>query len=80
MCKNNSINTSIKKLDFRTHRGKMMVYLSDGRQVLVPLTFFPDIKNLSVSDRSEWIILDDQFFTFVKLSKVYSIEDIMKLS
>jgi hypothetical protein len=25
-------------------------------------------------------ILDDQFFTFVKLSKVYSIEDIMKLS
>ena len=57
-----------------------MVYLTDGRQIIVPLSFFPDIKDLSVKDRSDWIILDEQFFTFNKLSRVYSIEDIMRLS
>jgi len=80
MCRNAEINIGIKKLDFKSYRGKMMVYLTDGRQIIVPLSFFPDIKNLSVKDRSDWIILDEQFFTFNKLSRVYSIEDIMRLS
>ena len=80
MCKNINIKVGIKKLDFVTYRGKMMVYLTDGRQILIPLSFFPDIKNMSLKNRKEWIILDDQFFTFAKLSKVYSIEDIMKVS
>lgn len=79
MCKNMDIRIGIKKLDFVSHRGKMMVYLTDGRQVLVPLSFFPDIKLLSVKDRSDWVILDDQFFTFARLSKIYSIEEIMRL-
>ena len=80
MCKNRNISIGIKKLDFTTYRGKMLVYLTDGRQVIVPLSFFPDIKKLTLKERSSWIILDDQFFTFAKLSKVYSIEEVMKLS
>jgi hypothetical protein len=80
MCKNRNIKTGIKKLDFVSHRGKMMVYLTDGRQILVPLSFFPDIKLLSVKDRTDWIILDEQFFTFARLSKVFSIEEVMSLS
>lgn len=79
MCKNINIKVGIKKLDFITHRGKMMVYLTDGRQILIPLSFFPDIKKMSLKNRSKWIILDDQFFTFEHLSKVYSIEDIMQI-
>lgn len=80
MCKNNSINVGIRKLDFAASRGKMLVYLTDGRQILVPLSFFTDITKLSLADRAEGMILDEQFFTFAKLSKVYSIEEIMKLS
>ena len=80
MCKNRKIKTGIKRLDFVSHRGKMMVYLTDGRQILVPLSFFPDIKLLSVKDRTDWIILDEQFFTFARLSKVFSIEEVMRLS
>lgn len=80
MCKNVEIKIGIKKLDFKSFRGKMMVYLTDGRQVLIPLSLFPDIKKLSVKDRSDWMILDDQFFTFAKLSNLYSIEEIMRLS
>ena len=80
MCKNRNIKTGIKKLDFVSHRGKMMVYLTDGRQILVPLSFFPDSKLLSVKDRTDWIILDEQFFTFARLSKVFSIEEVMRLT
>lgn len=79
MCKIKEIKVGIKKLDFVTYRGKMAVHLTDGRLVIVPLTMFPDIKNMSLKKRSEWIILDDQFFTFANMSRVYSIEDIVKL-
>lgn len=79
MCKNTEIKVGIIKLDF-THRGKMLVCLNDGRQVLVPLSLFPDIKELSVKDRSDWIILDEQFFTFSRLSKVFSIEEVMRIN
>lgn len=80
MCKIDNINIGIKKLDFSLYRGKMVAYLSDGREIIVPLSFFPDIKNLSLKKRSEWMILDNQFFTFASLSKVYSVVDLMKLS
>lgn len=74
------VNIGIKKLDFTGQRGKMAVYLTDGREIIVPLSFFPDIKQLSVKEREKWMILDDQFFSFDRLSKVYSIKDVMKLS
>ena len=31
MCKMKDVNVGIKKLDFTGHRGKMAVYLTDGR-------------------------------------------------
>jgi hypothetical protein len=79
MCKNNDIKTGIKKLDFTSFRGKMAVSLTDGRTVIVPLALFPDIRKLSVKERNGWIILDDQFFTFTNLSKIYSVQDVMQL-
>lgn len=80
MCKIKNVNVGIKKLDFSTHRGKLVAFLTDGREVIVPLSFFPDIKNLPLSKRKEWMILDDQFFTFAHLSRVYSVEDLMKIA
>ena len=80
MCKMKDVIVGIKKLDFTGHRGKMVVYLTDGHELIVPLSLFPDIKHLSVKDREEWMILDDQYFTFNHLSKVYSVKDIMSLS
>lgn len=79
MCKIDNINVGIKSLDFRRYRGKMATSLTDGREVIVPLSMFPDIKNLPLKKRDEWIILDDQFFTFTHLSTVYSIQDLMGL-
>jgi hypothetical protein len=78
MCKDNSIKLSIEKLDF-SHRGKMVVFFSDGREVITPLSMFPDIKSLSLKQRGQWMILDDQFFTFESLSRVYSMADVLQL-
>ncbi len=79
MCKIEGISTGIKKLDFTNYRGKMAVYLTDGRTLIIPLNLFPDIKQLSVKQRQNWMILDDQFFTFGSLSKIFSLNDLMKL-
>ncbi len=72
-----NITLGIKKLDF-TRRGKMIVFFTDGRELIVPISFFPDIKELSVKERNKWMILDDQFFTFESMSKVYSISDLLR--
>ena len=53
--------------------------LTDGRVIIVPIGFFPDIKKLSVKEREDWMILDDQFFTFHNLSRVYAVTDLMRL-
>lgn len=79
MCKDNKINIGIKKLNFTKVKGKMIVYLTDGRELIVPVSFFPDIKKLPVEKREEWMILDDQFFTFSHLSTVYSLTDLMRV-
>ena len=57
----------------------MAVKLTDGRELIVPVSMFPDIKKLSVKERMDWMVLDEQFFTFANLSKVYSIIDLFKL-
>lgn len=79
MCRLQNVKSGIKSLDFVSHRGKMSAKLSDGREIIVPLSMFPDIKKLSVKDRNDWMILDEQFFTFSHLSKVYSIEELLRL-
>ena len=79
MCKSSEINIGIKELNFTEKRGKMIVFLTDGREIIVPLSFFPDIKKMPLKKRNEWMILDDQFFTFEHLSTIYSIKDIMRI-
>ncbi len=79
MCKIKETNVGIKSLDFSEHRGKLCAILTDGRVIIVPIGFFPDIKKLSLKEREDWMILDDQFFTFHNLSRVYAITDLMKL-
>lgn len=79
MCKDNNIKVGIRKLDFSKIKGKFMAYLTDGREITIPVSFFPDIKRMPMAKREEWMILDDQYFTFANMSKVYSITDLFKL-
>lgn len=79
MCKDKNISIGIRKLDFSKIKGKLLAYLTDGREIAVPVSFFPDIKRLPVAKREEWMILDDQYFTFANMSKVYSVSDLMRI-
>lgn len=79
MCKIPNLTVGIKSLDFNM-RGKFSVLLTDGRQIIVPISLFPDIKEMSVKHRNEWMILDHQYFTFEHMTKIYSILDIMNIS
>jgi len=80
MCKMENVKVGIKNMNFTEKRGKIVATLTDGRIIIVPVSFFPDIKNLSVRQREEWMVLDDQYFTFEHLTRIYSIVDLMRLS
>ena len=78
MCKYKDTNLGIKKLDFKVKRGAMAAYLTDGREIIVPVSMFPDIKRLSLKQREDWMIMDDQYFSFDALSKIFSVKDLLK--
>ena len=78
MCNFKDTNLGIKKLDFGVKRGAMAVYLTDGREVIVPISMFPDIKRLSRDEREDYMIMDNQYFSFEALSKIYSVKDILR--
>ena len=80
MCKIKGVALGIKDLDFTTHRGKMTVRLTDGRVIIVPVSFFPDIKRMSIKERNKWMVLDDQYFTFENMTRVYSVLDLLKVA
>ena len=67
-------------MDFTTRRGMFIVRLTDGREIAVPVSMFPDIKQMSLKERNEWMILDDQYFSFEHMSRVYSVLDILKVA
>ena len=78
MCKIPNVILGIKDLDFGSRRGKFTANLTDGREITVPVSMFPDIKRMSLKQRNEWMILDDQYFTFEHMSRVYSVLDLLK--
>lgn len=80
MCKIPNVNVGIKDMDFTARRGMFIVRLTDGREIAVPVSMFPDIKQMSLKERNEWMILDDQYFTFEHMSRVYSVLDILKVA
>jgi hypothetical protein len=80
MCKIPNVNIGIKDMDFNARRGMFVVRLTDGREIVVPVSMFPDIKQMSLKERNEWMILDDQYFTFEHMSRVYSILDLLKVA
>ena len=79
MCKFKDTNLGIKKLDFNVKCGAMAAYLIDGREIIVPVSMFPDIKHLTRKQREEWMIMDDQYFSFEALSRIYSVKDLLRL-
>jgi len=74
--KNSSI--SISKLNFDI-AGKISLKLEDGRVIIVPLKYFPDIQKLTVEKRKKYTIVDDRTVLFSYSDVVYHLEDFMGL-
>lgn len=78
MCRYKDTTLGIKKLDFNVKFGAMAAYLTDGREIIVPISMFPDIKKLSKAQREDYMIMDDQYFSFESCSRIYSIKDLLR--
>lgn len=65
----------IKNVSF-PRKGKMQVDLKDGRCVIVDVSRFPSIKELSMADRKNWYCMDNGI-SFDKCKEVIHIEQIL---
>lgn len=79
MCNIPNVNTSITKIDCSVNRGKITFYLSDKRIIIIPLSFFPEIKALKPAQRLKWQVIDGQNFTFHDVQEIWGLKDILKL-
>ncbi len=58
----------------------MAAFLTDGREIIVSLLFFSGHPHTQGKQRNDWMVLDNQFFTFNDLSMFYSVTDLMRIS
>jgi hypothetical protein len=65
---------SIDKIRFNVP-GKITIILQDGRIIIVPLKYFPELKRLSVEKRKKYTIVDDRTILFAYANSVYHLED-----
>ena len=69
---------SIQKLGFDLV-GKISLKLEDGRIIIVPLKYFPDIKKMSLEKRKKYTIVDDRTILFSFSDSIYHLEDFLGL-
>jgi len=68
----------IEKVTFDSP-GKITLKLEDGRIIITPLKYFPEIQKLSVDRRKKYTIVDDRTILFSYSNSVYHLEDFMGL-
>jgi len=76
LLKNRSI--SIEKILF-DKPGKITLKLYDGRLIITPLKYFPEIQKMTVDKRKKHTIVDDRTILFAYSDSVYHLEDFMGL-
>jgi hypothetical protein len=68
----------IEKINFDL-AGKISLKLEDGRIIIVPIKYFPDLKKLSIEKRKKYTIVDDRTVLFQFSDNVYHLEDFIGL-
>ncbi len=59
--------------------GKITLKLEDGRIIITPLKYFPELQKLSVDKRKKYTIVDDRTILFSYSDSIYHLEDFMGL-
>lgn len=70
------ISPAIDEIKF-AQKGKMSIYLEDGRIIIVPLSLFPSIKKLNEVQRRKYHIADGQIILFKDCNEVFHIEQFL---
>lgn len=73
-----NIPSVIEKLDFNLP-GKIVVKLEDGRVLITPLKYFPELSKLPVAKRKQYTIVDDRTILFKNAEAIYHLEDFIGL-
>jgi hypothetical protein len=68
----------IEKINFDL-AGKISLKLEDGRIIIVPIKYFPDLKKLPIEKRKKYTIVDDRTVLFQFSDNVYHLEDFIGL-
>ena len=72
------ITICIEKINFDL-AGKISLKLEDGRIIIVPIKYFPDLKKLPIEKRKKYTIVDDRTVLFQFSDNVYHLEDFIGL-
>ena len=71
-------NICIEKLNFDLV-GKISLKLEDGRIIIIPIKYFPDLQKLPIEKRKKYTIVDDRTVLFYYSDNIYHLEDFMGL-
>lgn len=66
----------IKKISFPM-KGKMNITFADGREITIPLHYFPSIKKLTQTQREKWYVLDGEMFSFEDCYEIFHVEQVL---
>lgn len=69
---------SIEKILFDSP-GKITIKLEDGRLIMAPLKYFPELQKLSLDKRKKYTIVDNRSILFSYSNSVYHLEDFIGL-
>jgi hypothetical protein len=69
---------SIQRIIFDSP-GKISLKLEDGRIIIVPLKYFPELAKIPLVKRKKYTIVDDRTILFAYSDSVYHLEDFMGL-
>lgn len=74
----NNCSLEMKKIQFSGN--DMKIYLSSGRIIIVPLSKFPEIKKLSLTQKSKYHIAGGISLDFDASDEVYHINELIGIS
>jgi hypothetical protein len=69
----------IKNIGFVEDK-QMVVYLDNGRAILIPLDRFPAILSMNETEKKDFEVIDGHNLSFLSLDEIFSIQELIGVS
>ena len=76
MCRMEDVTVNIDRISFKK-RGYITFTLDDKRIIMMPIDRYPEVKKLTMKERKKWEIIDGQYFSWLKITDIYSVTDLL---